>query len=188
MTSWPFRYACADLTDLRHGSLSLRPIHADDREPIRQWRNAQVDVLRQTAPLAVEEQDRYFEQVVRPQMELAQPDQVLVALLEDGRLIGYGGVVHISWHNRRGEVSFMTEPGRLGAETFRTDWLAFLDLIGEVARDRLGLHRLTTETYAIRTSLLEILDEAGFEREGVLRQHTLVRGEFVDSILHGRLL
>ena len=30
-----------------------------------------------------------------------------------------------------------------------------------MAGDRLGLHRLTTETYAIRTSLLEVLDAAG---------------------------
>lgn len=188
MTDWPHAYACADLTGLSRGRIRLRPIHADDREPIRQWRNAQLDVLRQAAPLTADDQTRYYEQVVRPQLSHAEPAQVLVAMLEDDRLVGYGGVVHISWPNRRGEISFMTEPSRLDDATFRADWLVFLDLIGEAARDRLGLHRLSTETYAIRESLLETLDLAGFQREGVLRDHVVIDGRFVDSIIHGRLL
>lgn len=188
MSDWPSTYSCADLSGLARGPIRLRPIHWDDREPIRRWRNAQLDVLRQADPLTVEDQDRYFDDVVRDQLDQERPDQVLLAMLEDDRLVGYGGVVHISWHNRRGEISFMTEPSRLDEPTLRADWLTFLSLIGETARDRLGLHRLTTETYAIRRSLLEILDEAGFQREGVLRDHAVVDGAFVDSIVHGRLL
>lgn len=188
MTDWPDAYSCADLTGLSRGRIRLRPIHADDREPIRQWRNAQLDVLRQAAPLSVADQDRYYDQVVRPQLTQEHPAQVLVAMLEDDRLVGYGGVVHISWANRRGEISFMTEPARLDDAAFRSDWLVFLDLIGEAARDRLGLHRLTTETFAIRRSLLETLDQAGFQREGVLRDHVVIDGRYVDSIVHGRLL
>ncbi len=188
MNEWPHEYACADLTGLSRGRIRLRPIHRDDSEPIRQWRNAQLPVLRQAAPLSADDQARYYEQVVRPQMSQARPAQVLVAMLEDDRLVGYGGVVHISWSNRRGEVSFMTEPVRLDDSTFRADWLVFLDLVCEIARDRLGLHRLSTETFAIRTSLLETLDRAGFEREGVLRDHVLIDGRFEDSVLHGRLL
>lgn len=185
---WPDFYACADLTSLSSGRFSLRPIRWDDREPIRLWRNAQLDVLRQTNLLTREQQDRYFEDLVLPQMTQSEPDQVLVAYLENDRLIGYGGVVHISWPNRRGEISFMTEPERLDQSTFRSDWLTFLDLITRVASERLGLHRLSTETFAIRPELLDILDSAGFEREGLLREHAVIGERYVDSIIHGLLL
>lgn len=39
-----------------------------------------------------------------------EPSQVLVALERAGVLIGYGGLVHISWANRRAEVSFLLTP------------------------------------------------------------------------------
>ena len=188
MTDWPRQYSCADLNGLACGRYRLRPIHWDDRLPIREWRNAQLDVLRQLAPLTVAEQDRYFETIVQPQLEQAEPAQVLVALLEDDRLIGYGALVHVSWANRRAEVSFMTEGSRQDEATFRTDLAAFLELIIEVARDRLNLHRLSTEAYAFRTVFIEVLESAGFQREGVLRDNVWIDGGFVDSVLHGRLL
>ena len=34
----------------------LRPIHWNDRDAIREWRNAQIDVLRQQNPLSANEQ------------------------------------------------------------------------------------------------------------------------------------
>jgi len=188
MTDWPAAYRCADLTGLQRGSITLRPIHWGDREPIRAWRNAQLDVLRQAAPLSEEDQDRYYDLVIRPQLDQEAPAQVLVAMLEDDRLVGYGGLVHISWPNRRAEISFMTEPSRLDEATFRSDWGLFLDLMIEVARDRLHLHRLTTETYEIRAIVLDQLDRAGFEREGILRQHVWLDDRYVDAVLHGLIL
>ncbi len=125
---------------------------------------------------------------MRPQLDEAEPAQVLVALLERGRLIGYGGLVHISWPNRRAEVSFMTEGGRQDEPTFRADLAAFLDLMIELAGPRLGLHRLTTECYEFRTVFIDELERAGFEPEGRLRKHVRLDDRYVDSVLHGRLL
>ncbi len=188
MSDWPAAYRCADLARLVRGRYSLRPIDWSDRTPIREWRNDQIDVLRQTSALTVAGQDAYFADVVRPQLDQEEPAQVLVALLEDGRLIGYGGLVHISWPNRRAEVSFMTEASRQDEATFRADLAAFLDLVIELAADRLALHRLTTECYAFRTVFIEELERAGFGLEGRLREHVRTDDGYVDSVLHGRLL
>lgn len=185
---WPDAYACVDVGGLTRGSLSLRPIAWADREPIRRWRNDQLDVLRQSAPLTEDQQDRYFATVVRPQLEQERPDQILVALIDDASLVGYGGLVHISWPNRRAEISFMTETTRSADNhRFQSDLRAFLSMVTELA-SRLVLHRLTTECYAFRDDFIEQLEAAGFVREGRLREHVRTEEGFIDSVLHGRLL
>lgn len=186
--SWPSAYACAPTLGGRHGAYAMRPIGWADREPIRRWRNEQIDVLRQRAPLTPADQDAYYRGVVGPQLDQLEPPQVLVAVDLAGTLVGYGGVVHLAWGDRRGEISFLTDTDRLADATFAADWRAYLAMIVPAARDQLRLHKLTTETYAFRTGLIPLLEEAGFEREGVLREHNDVDGVWVDSLAHGLLL
>ena len=121
-------------------------------------------------------------------MVAERPPQVLVALAEDDALVGYGGVVHLSWSDPRGEVSFLTDTARLDEATFATDWRAYLDLLLPLARDVLRLHKLTTETYEVRTTLIPILEQHGFVLEGTLREHHLLEGRWVTSLAHGLIL
>jgi hypothetical protein len=121
-------------------------------------------------------------------MGMPHPPQVLLAMTSGGALIGYGGVVHISWSDMRGEVSFLTDPSRLSDEQFMADWNACLDLLIPLCRERLGLHKLTTETYEIRTNLIPLLEEHGFAREGTLLEHHLLDGRWVTSLAHGLIL
>ena len=165
----------------------LRPIHWNDRDAIREWRNAQIDVLRQQNPLSAHEQDNYFLNVVLPQLTQEQPEQILFAFLENSQLIGYGGFVHIVWPDRRAEVSFLTDIDRSEQHIFSQDWSEYLNLLVKLAR-RIGFHKLTTETYSIRTELIEILEDFGFTQEGILRDHHLINGEPVDSFAHAYLI
>ena len=168
--------------------MSIRPIHWHDRESIRQWRNGQLDVLRQDQPLTEEQQDTYFRDVILPQFDMEKPPQILLAFLQDGELIGYGGFVHISWSDLRAEVSFLSNPDRCSRSEWADDWRVFLGMIAVLARTELGLHRLTTETYAFRTDVLAYEEAFGFVREGVLREHHRIDGAWVDSIVCGLLL
>jgi RimJ/RimL family protein N-acetyltransferase len=165
----------------------LRPIHWNDRDAIREWRNAQIDVLRQQNPLSANEQDNYFLNVVLPQLTQEQPEQILFAFLENSQLVGYGGFVHIVWSDRRAEVSFLTDIDRSEQQIFSQDWSEYLNLLVKLAR-RIGFHKLTTETYSIRTELIEILEDFGFTQEGILRDHHLINGEPVDSFAHAYLI
>ncbi|UOQ99742.1 GNAT family N-acetyltransferase [Hymenobacter sp. 5317J-9] len=175
--------------EYRHDAYQLIPIRYEDREPIRTWRNAQLQVLRQAALLTAEQQEAYFQRVVMPLFEQEQPGQLLFSLLHEGQLIAYGGLVHISWPDLRAEVSFLVEPGRAAdAATYRQDFLAHLRLLGQVAFEGLKFNRLFTETYDIRPAHVAILEEAGFRLEGRLRQHVqLAPGTFADSLMHGQL-
>ena len=175
--------------EYRWQNYQLVPIRYEDREPIRAWRNAQLEVLRQAEPLTTEQQDAYFQRVVLPLFEQEQPGQLLFSLLHNNELIAYGGLVHLSWPDGRAEVSFLVDPTRAAEPaTYRPDFRAHLRLLGQVAFEGLRFNRLVTETYDIRPAHVAILEEAGFRLEGRLRQHVQLKpGTFADSLMHGQL-
>ena len=48
-------------------------------------------------------------------------------------------------------------------------------------------NRVFTETFAFRTFHISILEENGYMKEGILRNHILESGKFYDSIIHGMI-
>ena len=166
----------------------LVPIRPDDREAIRRWRNAQLDVLRQAAPLTAEQQDQYFEQVVAPLFEQTRPGQLLFSLLKNGELIGYGGLVHIDWEAPRAEISFLLETSRNAQiSVFQADFAAYLCLLRQVAFDGLSLLKINTEAYDVRPYLNQVLEAEGFVEEARLARHVRVAGQLVDTVFHACL-
>ena len=171
--------------DYRHGRYHLLPIRLDDREAIRKWRNAQMDILRQSTPLTAEDQDRYFREVVTPLFEAEQPAQLLFSLLLDEELVGYGGLVHIDWAAGRAEISFLLETGRNAhTTTFQADFAAYLHLVRQVAFEDLSLRKINTEAYDVRPYLTAVLEAEGFAEEARLPRHVRVAGQLVDTVFH----
>jgi RimJ/RimL family protein N-acetyltransferase len=128
----------------------------------------------------------YYQQMVVPLFSREHPSQLLFSLLLDNKCIGYGGIVHISWSNLRGEISFLVDPERLKIDgIYREDFSAFLAMIKEVAFEHLGFNRIFTETFDIRDEHIGILEASGFLREGRLREHVMIGGSFVDAVMHG---
>jgi RimJ/RimL family protein N-acetyltransferase len=182
------RYVCLPRDRIERGPYAVAAVQPDHIEAIREWRNAQIDALRQTAPLTVEQQERYYATHIWPDMERPCPANVLVSYFLESRPIGYGGLVHISWENRRAELSFLLSPERaLDLESADVDFANFLAFMKELAFDDLRFHRLCTETFAFRARHLAVLLECGFCMEGVMRDHVIVGGKPMDSIIHGCL-
>lgn len=181
-------YLCMPRKAISAGRFSITAVCAKHIEEIRRWRNAQLDVLRQTVPISSGKQAEYFAREIWPDKGVYEPSNILLIFTEDGRPIGYGGLVHISWEYRRAEISFLLdpEPPRQITE-FEELFEVFLGLIRTLAFGDLGLQRLTTETFAIRDWVFRALERVGFVREGRLRQHVSVNGASVDSVLHGLL-
>lgn len=181
-------YTCLPTQTLTAGAYSILPVQDAHIEAIRQWRNAQMEVLRQSTLISMEQQQQYFADYIWPDMPRAQPSHLLMSYLLDNTLIGYGGLVHIAWAHRRAEVSFLVSPQRAAiASVYRRDLDTFLRLLKTLAFAQLGLHRLCTEIYAIRPQHIAIFEANGFVREGVLRQHVWIKGQAVDAIVHGCL-
>lgn len=188
MSTTPTRYRLMPHATLCDGILSIRAVQPADIESIRQWRNAQMDVLRQSEPISPAMQEHYFAQHVWPGLSQNEPTQILVAIEKKGELIGYGGLVHISWPYRRAEVSFLLTPALERDDTLLAEIFSrYLLLIQQLAFDDLSLLRLSTETYAHRTRHIALLEGAGFRHEGTLREHVLIDKKPTDALLHGVL-
>jgi len=173
---------------LSEGQFKLVPLRYEDIFLIKDWRNAQIDILRQVRPLTDEDQEQYYREVVEPSFQQSEPKQILFSYLKEGKCIGYGGLVHISWKDKRAEVSFLLNPQFTKEECVYADIFSnFLTLIKECAFEHLGLNRLFTETYNVRPNHIRTLEKNGFLREGKLREHTMIEERFVDSIMHGFL-
>ena len=159
-------------------------IQMEDSESIRKWRNEQITALRQNAPLSKTEQEKYFREVVKPQFDQKQPDQILLRFTNDNQLIGYGGLVHLNWTDKRAEVSFLLETERAkDQELYQSECKIFMNLLKICAFTVLDLNKISTEAYAHREFHVNDLEQAGFTREGVLREQVKVDGNWVDSII-----
>lgn len=184
----PSSYRCLPYATLEQDGFALRAVQPGDIEPIRQWRNAQMNVLRQEAPITPEAQEAYFARNIWPSLDEDRPANILLAFLEHGRLVGYGGLVHIAWDDLRAEISFLLAPELARDEpAYCARFAAFLPLIRESAFEGLGLHRLFAETYALRTAHIATLEQSGFRLEGRMRHHVVVDGKPTDSLIHGCL-
>lgn len=116
------------------------------------------------------------------------PTNILLAIRLDGKLIGYGGLVHISWQDKRAEVSFLLEPDKADAHPHYAGTFAhYLHTVSELAFTDLQFNRLFTETWSTRSVHIQALESAGFVREGVMKEHTIQDGVYTDSVIHGRL-
>jgi len=175
--------------DIERDGYRFVPLRRSDIEPLRRFRNAQMDVLRQSGTISPEDQVRWFEETVVPAQRDPRPPMVLASMLDgEGRFIGYGGLTNVSWDARRGEVSFLVDPTRAAEpDVYGRDMSSFLAFLKELAFKRLGLNRLFAETYAFRHFHLGILEQAGFVEEGRLREHALVGKRLEDSVVHGLL-
>lgn len=166
----------------------LCPLERKHLSKLKEWRNQQIDILRQRKPLTEYHQEKWYPKAMNDE------NQMLFSIqLEESdtnrEFIGYCGIVYIDYVNRRGEISFLVSPKRLSdRDLYRIDFLSVLYLVCEFVFGELGLNKLYTETFAFRKTHIDVLEEFGFVLEGRLRDHHFSRGQYNDSLLHSFLL
>lgn len=179
------KYACLKKDCFTLNEYAICSIREGDIYKIKDWRNEQLDILRQSKKLTNQDQLNYFLDVVSPAFLEEQPRNILVSFLKHGKLIGYGGLVHIDWEAKRGEISFLLETSRTkDFEVHKHDFTIFLKLLKELAFEDLKFHKLHTECYDSRPHHIHVLEREGFVCEGRLKDQAFKNGKYVDSILH----
>ncbi|HEY6248096.1 MAG TPA: GNAT family N-acetyltransferase [Pyrinomonadaceae bacterium] len=109
----------------------------------------------------------------------------LVAVVE-GKVVGLLGLETFPNKPRRSHV------GTFGISV-HDDWQgkgiggALMRACLDLADNWLNLTRLELEVYADNESAIHLYQRFGFELEGTLRQHAFRDGQYVDSIVMGRL-
>lgn len=179
------RYKCLQQAEFTDGDYSLTTIRDEDKYDIMRWRNEQIDILRQKNPLTKEEQENYFRTVVDKLFEKDRPEQLLFSFLEKGKLVGYGGLVHIDWTSGNGEISFISETKRNSSpQQFKSDWSTYLTLLKQMTQTQLQFFKIYTYAYDIRPVLVEMLLENGFREEARLQRHVSIGGILRDVLIH----
>ena len=159
-----------------------------DIETLRGFRNAQMEVLRQTRVITQVGQQQWFANHVEPAHAAEKPLQLLIGIHCDAAFIGYGGLTNLNWDAGRAEVSFLVDPERAAdPDVYRRDMTAFLAFLADWSFGTLGLHRLFAETYVFRDFHISLLEGAGYRLEGRLRQHVMTPDGLGDSLVHGLL-
>ena len=164
---------------------SIVPIRTEDKYAIMKWRNEQIYHLRQNRLLTEADQDAYFENIVAKLFDQEYPNQILFSYLEDGKCIGYGGLVHINWVDKNAEISFIMDTA-LEKDFFSFHWQTYLTLIERVAFKELKLHKIFTYAFDLRPRLYDVLEKSGYEREARLKEHCFFEGNYIDVILHSK--
>lgn len=177
-------YKCLNQQVFEIDVYKIIPIRLEDRYEIMKWRNDQMYHLRQSKTLTPQDQDLYFENVVSKLFEEDNPEQVLFSFLENNILIGYGGIVHIDWEKKSGELSFLisTELEQLFFEKF---WSIFLNLIEQVAFKDMRLHKIYTYAFDIRPKLYKCLEKSEFKLETTIKNadnKILIHSKFNKSV------
>lgn len=182
------KYNCLKKVRYDLGDYFLTGLREEDIQSIRKWRNKQVDILRQKKLLTIEEQIRYYHEVIKEAFSDPTPDLLIFSFLYQDSCIGYGGLVNIDWESRRAEVSFLMETNRTrNDDVYKKEFAIFLKIIMDIAFSELNLNKLYAETYETRLANIEVFEKMRFVLEGKLRKHVLINGVFVDSLIHGCL-
>lgn len=135
---------------------------------IMEWRNAQMQWLRQEKELTVEEQEQWFNEYLDG-LDSYCPKNYLYAIYKDNEFIGYGGLVHIDWDKMQAEVSFLLN------SSIKRYWVIygeFMELLKKQVVRKLGLKKLTSETWVERKRHMVMLEMNGWRRVSV--KHEMV--------------
>lgn len=170
------------------GGYLLTPIRKEDILEIKNWRNKQMNVLRQKKPLTDEDQISYYDHIIIPSFSNEKPKQILFSFLFNNECIGYGGLVHIDWNKKKAELSFLVNPERTKDDLlYRKEFSIFIEMVKEIAFTGLNLQEIFTETYDIRPNHIKILEDKGFKLQKRMKNYVKIDNKCVGSLVHGYL-
>jgi len=175
---------------LKYKEYEILPIRKEDILLIKEWRNKQISILRQNKFLTSYQQMKYYRTFIIPNFYKRKPEMILFSYLFKKKCIGYGGLVHIDWINKKVELSFLLEPSRLLDEKqYEIEFSIFIKFMKKITFEKLKFNKIYTETFDLseRKKHIEVLEKNGFKFEGRLRQNVYKNGKYIDSLTHGYL-
>lgn len=153
----------------------LRAIERSELGQLQKWRNALLPTgtIRQWYPLAMADQERWFDAVVLPRR-----DHIMLAVAVDSVLAGVVGLTYCDWISRRCEASIY-----VGDEKLRGHGVgeAALRLLLDFGFKTVGMHGIYADILAHNTASIALFKKVGFVPEGLHRETYFVDGKWIDS-------
>jgi RimJ/RimL family protein N-acetyltransferase len=163
-------------------------IYSSDIEFLRLWRNQQRKILRQSSIISKNEQKKYFKWLYKNCCLKKKPNILILVIRKNKNLIGYGGLSNISWEDKRGEISFLVDPKIAKKDSlYKYYHKFFFHNISIMAFKFLKLKKIYTDTFSYRNKHIELLEENGFKKEGILKNHYIKKNRQISSIIHAKI-
>jgi len=163
---------------LENETVELRPIEPEDASFLAETINDPRvrRSLSSVDPHSVAEEEEWIE-------SLGESDGIHLLIAVDGEPVGTVGLNHV--HERFGtaELGYYVAAAHHG-QGYAT---AATRLLLRHAFEERGMHRITAKAFATNEGSRRVLEKAGFEEEGALREDAFVDGERVDTVVHGIL-
>lgn len=155
----------------------LRPVEERDLPHFVEWL-ANPELTRWLSaidsPPTLEEEYEWYDS------KRSDPDSVMWAIESlDGRLAG-NVELRLALKSQRAELGIAIQDTRLWSQGLGTD---VIRLVLDYAFEDLGLNRVELTTDEDNARALRCYEKCGFVREGLLRKHRLVEGEFGNTIV-----
>jgi RimJ/RimL family protein N-acetyltransferase len=176
------KYKCLSKTEWFSNEYKLVSIRTEDKYEILNWRNSQIEILRQKDKKSKDQQDYYFANVVDKLFEEEFPNQLLFSFLYNDVLIGYGGLVHIDWESKNAEISFLLNNNN----DFQLKFSEFMRIIFVISFEELKLVKIHTTVYNIeaRKRYIEVVEKLNFVKEAILKNHILIENKYYDVLIY----
>lgn len=179
-------YKCLSRQVFKLNQYRIEPIRNIDMFKIMSWRNEQIYHLRQNEKLTIKSQKFYFDNIITKLFLVDKPEQVLFSYIENETCIGYGGLVHINWHDHNAEISFIINT-ELEKDYFEFHWITYLSLIEKVAFEELKLHKIFVFAFDLRPHLYDILKKASYFFEARLKESCYFNNNYIDSVIYSKI-
>jgi RimJ/RimL family protein N-acetyltransferase len=111
------------------------------------------------------------------------PRDLYFLIEKEEQVIGFVALQNIKWYNRKSEITIVITP-KFQRRGFGFQSLMF---IMEFAFDQLNFHRLEAEVYDYNIASVQLLEKAGFSKEGVLREAKFSNGKYHNILRYGIL-
>ena len=102
-----------------------------------------------------------------------------IFLKESNQHIGNIRIFNFSQRHRRMELGIMIFDKSQWGKGYGTEALT---AVTEYTFNTLKLHRVCADYYATNTASARIFSKAGYEIEGVYKEHCILDGEYIDSV------
>lgn len=182
------KYVALTQNTFQSGQYSLRPISGSDKNIVLRWRNDQQEVLRQKGVISKTEQAEYFAKKVIPTFEQTQPEMILFMMLNKDSTVAYGGLTHLDWNEKIGEISFLAETSIAKNQDMYAEVMThFLIMLKRIAFKELRFNQIFAETYGFRTHHIKILESAGLKYGEKINNQIEYQGKFYYSVIHSMM-
>lgn len=168
-----------DVTPMQRGRVQFTPLQMDNIYTHFRWNNdPELNRLDSEIPYEKEtfgEFKKRFEQMCYQPSPSHHDFEIHD---EEGTLIGVAYVARVSEHNRHGLIGITIGDREYWGEGYGRESMA---LLLSFCFNRLGLHRVSAETFEYNTAWRDLVEGMGFTLEGTARDYLYREGKYWDK-------